>query len=63
MEETKTSPYARRYPEELRERAVRMVQETIAQGHCSHQWRSLPVQIEELEQGTQPRDPALCRSC
>ena len=32
MEETKQSPYARRYPEELRERAVRMVQETIAQG-------------------------------
>ena len=32
MEETKTSPYARRYPDELRERAVRMVQETIAQG-------------------------------
>ena len=32
MEETKTGPFARRYPEELRERAVRMVQETIAQG-------------------------------
>jgi transposase-like protein len=32
MEETKTSPFARRYPEELRERAVRQVQETIAQG-------------------------------
>jgi len=32
MEETKTSPLARRYPEELRERAVRLVQETIAQG-------------------------------
>ncbi|MHB8314032.1 MAG: transposase [Candidatus Dormibacteria bacterium] len=32
MEETKTIPYARRDPEELRERAVRMVQETIAQG-------------------------------
>jgi hypothetical protein len=32
MEETKKSPYARRYPEELRQRAVRMVHETIAQG-------------------------------
>ena len=35
MEETE-SPLARRYPAELRERAVRMVRETVAQGGDSH---------------------------
>lgn len=37
VEDTKTSPYARRSSQDLRERAVRMVQETIAE-RGDNQW-------------------------